>query len=111
MIVDGLTILFVIAGLAFFAAGTLGVLRFPDVYTRLHALTKADNLGLGLVIAGLLFQADGTTDVLKLLLVWALVLASGTVAAHLVAQRTRTHGEFDTTDREAGADRRGEGGQ
>lgn len=37
------------AGLAFYAAGSLGLLRFPDTASRLHALTKADNLGLGLV--------------------------------------------------------------
>ena len=37
----------------FFLAGTVGLLRFPDTITRLHALTKADNLGLGLIILGL----------------------------------------------------------
>jgi len=42
-----LSILLLLAGAVFFLAGTLGLLRFPDVYTRLHALTKADNLGLG----------------------------------------------------------------
>lgn len=104
MIADALTVVLVLAGLGFFAAGTVGVLRFPDVYTRLHALTKADNLGLGLVIAGLLFQADGPAGMLVLLLVWSLVLVSGTVVAHLIAQRTRTHGAFEPTDREATAD-------
>ena len=47
----------VLAGAFFFLAGTVGLLRFPDVYNRLHALTKADNLGLGLVVAGLAIQA------------------------------------------------------
>jgi multicomponent Na+:H+ antiporter subunit G len=45
-------------GAFFFLAGSTGVLRFPDVYTRLHALTKADNLGLGFVVLGLALQAD-----------------------------------------------------
>ena len=45
---DGLTILAVSAGAFFFLAGTVGLLRFPDALSRLHALTKADNLGLGL---------------------------------------------------------------
>jgi len=36
----------------FFLAGTVGLLRFPDVHSRLHALTKADNLGLGLLWRG-----------------------------------------------------------
>ena len=47
------------AGSFFFLAGTVGLLRFPDALTRLHALTKADNLGLGLVVLGLLPRADG----------------------------------------------------
>ena len=42
------------AGAFFFLAGTVGLLRFPDSLTRLHALTKADNLGLGLIVLGLL---------------------------------------------------------
>ena len=49
----------VAAGAFFFLAGTVGLLRFPDALTRLHALTKADNLGLGLIVLGLLPQADG----------------------------------------------------
>jgi multicomponent Na+:H+ antiporter subunit G len=51
---DILTITAVSAGAFFFLAGTVGLLRFPDPLTRLHALTKADNLGLGLVVLGLL---------------------------------------------------------
>ncbi|WP_018870484.1 monovalent cation/H(+) antiporter subunit G [Thioalkalivibrio sp. ALgr3] len=95
MIADLLTAGLVLAGLVFFGAGTLGLLRFPDVYTRLHALTKADNLGLGLVVLGLMLQADGPAMILKLVLIWVLVLAAGATAAHMVAQRTWTHGEFE----------------
>ena len=42
----------------FFFAGTVGLLRFPDSLSRLHALTKADNLGLGLIVLGLLPRAE-----------------------------------------------------
>jgi len=45
------------AGAFFFFAGTVGLLRFPDSLTRLHALTKADNLGVGLIVLGLLPRA------------------------------------------------------
>ena len=65
--------LLIIGGL-FFLAGTLGLLRFPDVFTRLHALTKADNVGLGLTVAGLAVQAESWAVAGKLLLIWALVL-------------------------------------
>ena len=46
-------------------AGTVGLLRFPDALTRLHALTKADNLGLGLIVLGLLPRADGLLGALS----------------------------------------------
>jgi multicomponent Na+:H+ antiporter subunit G len=85
--IDALSVVLILAGLVFFAAGSAGMLRFPDVYTRLHALTKADNLGLGLVVLGLALQAGGVAPVLKLLVIWALVLIAGAAACHLVAQR------------------------
>ncbi|MGY4331752.1 monovalent cation/proton antiporter MnhG/PhaG subunit [Bradyrhizobium sp. LB7.2] len=49
---DIMTIACVSTGAFFFLAGTVGLLRFPDTLTRLHALTKADNLGLGFVVLG-----------------------------------------------------------
>ena len=76
-----------IAGALFFMAGTLGLLRFPDVYTRLHALTKADNLGLGLTVAGLAVQAESWAAVGKLVLIWLLVLLAGASVAHLIARK------------------------
>jgi len=78
--------LLLVLGAFFFLAGTLGLLRFPDVYTRLHALTKADNVGLGLIVLGLSLQADSLIEVAKLLLIWLLVLISGSSAAHLIAK-------------------------
>jgi multicomponent Na+:H+ antiporter subunit G len=86
---DVLTVIAIAAGGFFFLAGTVGLLRFPDTLTRLHALTKADNLGLGLVVVGLLLQAGSVLVGLKLILVWLLVLvASGTVS-QLIARVAR----------------------
>jgi len=82
---DILSAALLIAGAIFFLAGTLGLLRFPDVYTRLHALTKADNVGLGLMVAGLVIQAESWAVAGKLLLIWLLVLLAGASVAHLVA--------------------------
>ncbi len=79
----------VLAGVFFFIAGTLGLLRFGDTLSRVHALTKADNLGLGLIVLGLLPLADSITDALKLVVIWALVLLGGTTAAQLVAGAVR----------------------
>jgi len=84
-VIDYLSGALLIGGAVFFLAGTLGLLRFPDVYTRLHALTKADNLGLGLMIAGLALQAETWAAAGKLLLIWLLVLLAGASVAHLIA--------------------------
>ena len=82
-------LLLIIAAIPFFWGGSLGLLRFPDVYTRLHALTKADNLGLGLVAAGSMLLADDWMVVIKLLLIWLLVLTASTVSCFLIANAAR----------------------
>jgi multicomponent Na+:H+ antiporter subunit G len=89
---DALTIVAVCGGAFFFLAGSVGLLRFPDTLSRLHALTKADNLGLGLIVLGLLLQVDGTIAALKLAAVWLLTLLSGAVVAQLIARATRSDG-------------------
>ena len=90
--VDWISAIFVLAGAFFFFAGTVGLLRFPDVYTRLHSLSKADNMGLGLVVVGLVLQAGSLAVALKLLLTWLLVLAAGATAAGLVANAAQRSG-------------------
>jgi multicomponent Na+:H+ antiporter subunit G len=78
--------LLVSAGVVFFLAGTVGLLRFPDSMTRLHALTKADNLGLGLVVLGLLPQATSISEALKLVAVWLLTQLAGATVTQLVVR-------------------------
>lgn len=82
---DVFTLAATLAGLFFFIAGTLGLLRFPDVFSRLHALTKADNLGLGLIAIGLIPQVTTGFDALQLVITWMFVMISGAVASFLVA--------------------------
>jgi multicomponent Na+:H+ antiporter subunit G len=89
---DIFTILAVTGGAFFFMAGTVGLLRFPDPLTRLHALTKADNLGLGLIVLGLLPQAHGPIDALKLVAVWLLVQLAGATVSQLIAGEARRGG-------------------
>ena len=86
---DIFTVLAVSAGAFFFLAGTVGLLRFPDTLTRLHALTKADNLGLGLVTLGLLPLVAWPLGTLKLISVWLFVQLSGAIATQLIARLVR----------------------
>ena len=85
MVSDFFSALLLTAGSFFFLAGTLGLLRFPDVYSRLHALTKADNVGLGLIVTGLAIQADSWTVAGKLLLTWFLVMIAGASVSYLIS--------------------------
>ena len=88
-IVDLASVVAIVGGAFFFLAGTVGLLRFPDTLTRLHALTKGDNLGLGLVVLGLLPQVSSPLVGLKLVCVWLLVLVSGACAAQILARSDR----------------------
>jgi multicomponent Na+:H+ antiporter subunit G len=76
-------------GVFFFLAGTVGLLRFPDTLTRLHALTKADNLGLGLTMLGLLPHVAWPFGALKLFAIWLLVMVASAGASQLVARAVR----------------------
>ncbi|SEA95756.1 monovalent cation/H(+) antiporter subunit G [Variovorax sp. YR216] len=88
-IADLFTIAAVCAGAFFFVAGTVGLLRFPDSYTRLHALTKADNLGLGLIVLGLLPQVGSVSLGLKLIAIWFIVLLASATASQMIARAIR----------------------
>jgi multicomponent Na+:H+ antiporter subunit G len=85
-ITDYVSLGFLGAGGVFFLAGTVGLLRFPDTYSRLHALTKADNVGLGLTVTGIALQSGSWLVAGKLLLIWILVLFAGASVSYLIAQ-------------------------
>ena len=84
-VLDIFTVISTAAGIFFFFAGTAGLLRFPDVFSRLHALTKADNLGLGLITIGLVPQVAHFVDGIQLIITWILVMLAGAVSSFLVA--------------------------
>jgi len=86
---DVFTYVTVSAGAFFFLAGSVGLLRFPDAFARLHALTKADNLGLALIVLGLLPLAGSVLAGLKLVVVWLLVLLSSATVSQLIARAQR----------------------
>ena len=87
---DVFTILSISIGSFLFVAGTVGLIRFPDALTRLHALTKVDNLALGLVVLGLLPHAGGLVGALKLISIWLLVQVSGAIVTQLIARVVRS---------------------
>lgn len=79
-------LMFVILGALFFTAGTVGLLRFPDVRSQLHALTKADNLGLGLLAIGAALLLGSWAAAGLLALAWVFALASASVSARILGE-------------------------
>lgn len=84
--IDAFSALLLLGGTFFFLAGSAGLLRFPDLYTRLHAVTKADNLGLGLLVLGLVLQAENGWSALKLLLIWGIGVFASATSSHAIAR-------------------------
>jgi multicomponent Na+:H+ antiporter subunit G len=80
--IDVISTIFVAAGAFFMITGTLGLLKFPDFYTRLHATGKCDTLGQILVILGCMIYEGFTFISIKLLLVAAFYLFAGPVSTH-----------------------------
>jgi multicomponent Na+:H+ antiporter subunit G len=89
MIVSGLVLA---AGLTALAGGALGLLRFPDFYTRLHAANVSDVAGSIIVILALAIAAPDWGVALRLLLLAALIAALGPTLMHLAAQSAHAGG-------------------
>jgi multicomponent Na+:H+ antiporter subunit G len=86
---ETLALALIALGAAFFAIGSIGLIRFPDVFTRLHALTKADNLGLALTVLGVALLAGGWVELVKLALIWFFVALASATCGHLIARHAR----------------------
>jgi multicomponent Na+:H+ antiporter subunit G len=95
----GVAALMCLGGL-FFLAGLVGLLRFPDVYARIHAVTKADTLGLGLVATGVALTQASPVVAVKVLLIWMLAALASGAAGHLLCRAAYLE-EVDNGRREA----------
>jgi multicomponent Na+:H+ antiporter subunit G len=82
----------IVAGLMLMAGGTLGLLRFPDFYTRLHAVRVADGLGAVVFILGLAAVSGDVGVALRLLVLAALVAALGPTMSQLAANAAHAAG-------------------
>lgn len=89
--------LFLITGTLFFLLGTIGIFRFFDLYTRLHALSKVDNLGLGFISFGLILQSGSWLISLKILLIWLLALLSASTLSYILSSASLDSGEMPKT--------------
>lgn len=80
------------AGSFFLVVGAIGLIRMPDVFTRMHAVSVSETLGAGLILLGLLVQAGATLIGFKLVCLFALIYFTGPVASHAIARAALADG-------------------
>ena len=92
-IINILSWLCLLTGSFFAVSGGIGLLRFPDFFSRLHPAGVTDTLGAGLIILGLLFQAGLTLISFKLMMIIAFLLFTSPTATHALA-KAALHGNL-----------------
>jgi len=92
LILEILSWISILGGLFFMIVGTIGVVRMPDVYTRLHAAGMTDTMGAGLLLLGMCFQAGLTLVLVRLILIYAFLLFTSPISTHALASAALSGG-------------------
>lgn len=91
-VLDALSWISILGGVFFMIVGAVGVVRMPDVYTRLHAAGMTDTMGAGLLLLGMCFQAGPTLVLVRLILVYAFLLFTSPIGTHALASAALSGG-------------------
>jgi multicomponent Na+:H+ antiporter subunit G len=94
------------AGGFFCVVGGLGLVRMPDLYTRMHAASVTDTLGAGLILAGLLLQAGFTLVGAKIVIIGLLLFFTSPAATHALAKAALARGVEPLLAQEDGPSKR-----
>lgn len=92
LLIDLVSWCFILAGGFFTIVGAFGLIRMPDIYTRLHASGVLDPFGVVLILIGFMFQAGLTLVMVKLVFIVILLLFTSPVACHALARAAMHHG-------------------
>lgn len=90
---DVAAVVFMLGGLFFFFTGTVGLLRFPDVYTRMHATGKSDTLGAQLMLIGIAIANGWSLTSVKLILIFVFLMLANPTATHAMIRAAVGSGE------------------
>jgi len=82
-----------LGGSFFYVVGAVGLNRMPDVFTRMHAVSVSESLGVGLMVLGMMLQAGLTLVTVKLVIILLALWATGAVATHALARAALHDGE------------------
>ncbi len=86
MFLDVLSWVCVLAGIFFMVVGTVGILRMPDIYTRLHAAGMTDTMGAGFLLLGMCFQVEPGLITVRLIIVYGFLMFTSPIATHALAR-------------------------
>ncbi len=86
MFTDIVIALSLLWGFFFLMVGAVGMLRLPDIFTRMHAMGKCDTLGAGLILFAILFIVPDFTSGVKVVLIGGLIATINPVMTHLIAK-------------------------
>ena len=78
----------IIAGVFFTITGTIGLIRLPDVFTRMHGAGMVDTMGIGLILIGLLLHAPTVIVAIKLVLILAFIFFTSPTTCYALARAT-----------------------
>ncbi|TVR86857.1 MAG: monovalent cation/H(+) antiporter subunit G [Spirochaetaceae bacterium] len=99
MLTTILIIFFLATGMFFFGVGTVGLLRLPDAFSRMHATTKCDTLGEGLIVLALIIYFGPTLVSVKLFLIVIFIWLTNPTAAHIIAKASYHNAEAEGAPR------------
>ena len=93
VVLDVLAWLCLVAGGAFCLIGAFGLNRMPDIFTRMHATSVSDTLGVGFLVLGMLLQTDDWTVAIRLVIIVIVLFTTGAVASHALARAALHDGQ------------------
>lgn len=85
-LINVITVMLLLVGAFFMLAGTIGFVRFPDFYSRMHATGKCDTLGEGLMLVGLIVYGGATFVSVKILFLILFILLANPTSTHAIAK-------------------------
>jgi len=91
-LIDFIVTALLLGGTFFFTTATLGLIRFPDLFTRLHATGKGDTLGIGLILTGLAIYLGPSPTTIKIMLILIFVLLTSPVGTHCICRAVYNQG-------------------
>lgn len=100
IVITVIVIILISLGAFLFFVGTIGILRLPDFYTRMHAVGKCDTLGLTLILAGLVLYEGLTLLSAKLLLITFFIFIANSTATHAITRAALKAGIVPWTKKE-----------